>query len=897
VAIFPFNLIRRARTSRSARSLRANSNPLLGLLLSPDGHMQPIKGYGGANYSSGYVDFMQRAPGELRADETGLLSAYFSSVFAFRCLRVRARKVASLPRQLIDKRTGNPVDYDPIERAVTWAYRNYQQDVFYNWAHSRGMWGETFIEPVQDLLGRVGGLRWLNPLAVNVYETNGRIDYFDYYDHGGYVTRFMPNEIIFERDFNPANDLRGVGLLQQALDAINVDRNVQSYIRSYFRNGAQPGLMFTPKAGSLSPQDLEAVKQALQDDAKGVENWFNPFVMPVPFDVTTFTPPELEDQVLLRQDTREEIAAAIGVPLGLVMHNESKYQLSEEQRATFYEEEIIPEAGQLSAATTALVLPHFRLSPDDYEYRLDTTQLKTRVQDEKVKTELVTAQYTAGLLTYHQSVTELGRPKPEGEDFVLMRADLLRVPISQLANFSAFAPPIPMADINAPQLPTETQPAIQTVEPTPQPDMDSVWVGLYFENNPDLIALQKRLKAMYPDEGARWNEPSEFHITLAYAPAATDAQVQAAQEALAQVDVPEIAVSLASLRSFDSVGEHALHFRIRRNSDLIDLQETVHDALEGAGIALSSYSDPTQYKPHITMGYLPSKPRMTPFGGRVTVRPTSCALCQNEDIIATLGATDDEERTQKAIDELGAWQRHAGNNGAVKSADRFEAAYVPVHVTTWVREELRGMADKAAIRSLFDDARFIVALKAYATTRANFVDEAFTIIRAAQADESTRGQFASRLRALLRRYGLIALRDGMNEVGYDPESLGEKELAAFRTWQARQSDYVTHFGAEIFKQGITEAETRQRAEMWASMSLEDIRQWGLLLGDKERPIKWVLGNTEKHCADCLRLNGQVHTMQEWLDSGYTPTSGKTECKSYNCDCRLVPTDEAFQGNF
>ena len=874
--------------------------PTLGYLRSSDGQMSPIKSYGGANYSSGYIDFIQRAPGELRGDEIGLLTAYFASVFAFRCLRLRARKVASLPRQLIDKRTGKPVEHNPVEQAVTWAYRKYQQNIFYNWAHSRGMWGETYIEPVKDLLGRVGGLRWLNPLAINVYESRGRIDYFDYYDQSGYSTRFMPDELIFERDFNPANDLRGVGLLQQALDAINVDRNVQSYIRSYFRNGAVTGLIFTPKLGNLTEQNLQQINEALRDDLKGVEQWFNPLTMPVPFDVTTVQPPELEDQVLLRQDTREEIGAAIGVPLGLVMHNESKYQLSDEQRATFYEEEIIPEATQISEAATALMLPHFRLSPDDYEYRLDTSNLKTRVADEKARTEIVTAKYTAGLLTYHQSVMELGQPKPKGEDFVLMPAGMVVVPVSQLGSIGQVGTLIPTTDIEpAPQVPPATEPALQAtnVEPTPQPDMDSMWVGLYFENNPDLIALQKRLKTMYPDEGARWNDPSEFHITLAYAPAVNVAQVQAAQEALAQIDVPELAISLASLRSFDSVGEHALHFRIRRNSDLLDLQASIHDALESADIALSSYSDPAQYTPHITMGYLPTKPRMTAFGGRVTVRPTRCALCQNEEVIAALGEADEDEQVQKAIDELGAWQRHATNNGAVKSADRFDAAFVPAHVTAWIRDELRGATEKAAIRALFDDARLMLSLKAYSTTRANFVEEAYSIIRAAQADESTRGQFASRLRALLRRYGLIALRDGMNEVGYDPESLGEKELAAFRAWQAQQSDFVTHFGAEIFRQGITEAETRKRAEMWASMSLEDIRQRGLQLGDENRPIKWVLGNTEEHCADCLRLNGQVHTMQEWLDSGYTPTSGKTECKSFNCDCRLVPTDEAFKGDF
>lgn len=50
---------------------------------------------------------------------------------------------------------------------------------------------------------------------------------------------------------------------------------------------------------------------------------------------------------------------------------------------------------------------------------------------------------------------------------------------------------------------------------------------------------------------------------------------------------------------------------------------------------------------------------------------------------------------------------------------------------------------------------------------------------------------------------------------------------------------------------------------------------------------WQLGATERHCKDCLHLNGQIHTAEEWKAAGIQPQSPDLECGGWNCDCRLV----------
>lgn len=60
---------------------------------------------------------------------------------------------------------------------------------------------------------------------------------------------------------------------------------------------------------------------------------------------------------------------------------------------------------------------------------------------------------------------------------------------------------------------------------------------------------------------------------------------------------------------------------------------------------------------------------------------------------------------------------------------------------------------------------------------------------------------------------------------------------------------------------------------------------------------WNLGATERHCADCLRLNGQVHTAEEWRGGPFLPQSGALACRGFRCDCRLNPADGPSRGGF
>lgn len=252
------------------------------------------------------------------------------------------------------------------------------------------------------------------------------------------------------------------------------------------------------------------------------------------------------------------------------------------------------------------------------------------------------------------------------------------------------------------------------------------------------------------------------------------------------------------------------------------------------------------------------------------------------------------EASAEIVKELKDWRLVVGRKG-------IEFPFVPLHLPAVVSAYVRlALDDGEDVTDVFKAARELadgIAAKAFINTRAAFIRDIKQIIGDAQASAVSRAKFGGAMRSIIRKAGLIALRDGMNEVQYDPESLSVEELSAFRSWQEEASLRVTNLGAEIFKQGISEAEVAIRAEMWANITLESARQLGILLGKPNQLMEWQRGPTSDSCEDCIRLEFQVHTMKEWVDSGWTPTSRKTACGSYNCLCSLVPTDKPKRGEF
>lgn len=62
-------------------------------------------------------------------------------------------------------------------------------------------------------------------------------------------------------------------------------------------------------------------------------------------------------------------------------------------------------------------------------------------------------------------------------------------------------------------------------------------------------------------------------------------------------------------------------------------------------------------------------------------------------------------------------------------------------------------------------------------------------------------------------------------------------------------------------------------------------------------LRWNYSILKEHCADCARLNGQIHTASEWRASGWYPHSFGLECRGIHCGCYFTQVEGPSRGAF
>lgn len=62
-------------------------------------------------------------------------------------------------------------------------------------------------------------------------------------------------------------------------------------------------------------------------------------------------------------------------------------------------------------------------------------------------------------------------------------------------------------------------------------------------------------------------------------------------------------------------------------------------------------------------------------------------------------------------------------------------------------------------------------------------------------------------------------------------------------------------------------------------------------------LQWVYSVFTDHCADCVRLDGQVHRASEWRAAGWIPRDWRLECHGIHCQCSFMQVDAPVRGAF
>lgn len=1042
--------------------------------------------------------------GQANLDPITLSRAVAVSATAFACIERRANTIAQLPLYPVfqDDRI-DPIG-SPFQFFIKQSPRLLERS-----SRSADIWGYIYLRKRRNPNGFPTGLEWLNP--VNVQEVGQpAVQYYQVFNESTWMyERVEVEDMVLAANFDSKQNGTGISRVEAAYRLIGLDFGTVTHALAFMTNSARIDGMLTFDS-EVSPDQMTMAQQQWQQ-FKGAANGHKTAVMPTG---ARWTPVQATPKDLMmsetKKDVRAEVAVIFDVDLGLLGLEGVADALSANSTYSAKEVAFIRNAALPFARTVFLPAINEQWAGVDfkaaYEIRVDEAKIPALAESNLVKADTANGVRSSGLYTHNEARALVGMDAEEDylkrapdeplklwqggaitlnllHHYTLGRAPLVDsglaeqgevmllngviIPVTRIAelanaNVDRMKNPIPFSPFGStptpPQDVTVTTPEAPALSDGQRDTGDNLFVGLDLANNVDLVGLQRQLRERYPN--VTWNDPADFHITVLYAPVCDPAKARAFADALNFIDVPELTLRIGSLKSFDSIGEHAIHFRVRENADLRDFQETVYQLALDCGVETSSYTLPGMWTPHITMGYAPEKTTVY-WSSKLAVAPKGL-VCNHGDkplISGTplLPAPDTITRATSSLDLAISFADHA----FVKAARRELSAYLAERgyknptwqpegawrldllsfdqwsanlVSRFIREvdysatrpldlETAGFAEQGgrlylvvtpnegldalttslaldmeatgmtpvlpmvtgillcelangeavdltgipaaiypligtnitaykngveaayqwALRSLsrgqeldlerwekvarrkgkdapfttrsisplayafialsleddepdleavFEAARGMLTetRRSFSDTRAGFVAEMIKIIGAAQRDETSRAKFAGSMRSAIRRFGLMAFRDGLESTGWESESFSKTELAAFRQLQETASGYVSSFGTEIFKAGgISAGEVELRAQFWANKTLTEFYLKGQLLGAPERKYRWEYGDTD-HCETCQALNGQVRTMAEWTAT-YLPQSSDLACHGFNCQCRLVPVED------
>lgn len=466
---------------RAYRAARAGQTPDA-FIVRLDGSMVPVK----SGTGSPLLDRFHGIDGDTRrldASDQGLARAYAASVLAYRCIKVRAQTLASIPLELQTEQD-EVLTQHPLARL----FASSGNRLMYRTETDLQIWGKAFWVRGQRAVQR------LNPQTIEVKKDASGITGFEQRIDGHLAGRWAPHEIVYFFDYDPDDDLGGLSPLSFALQGIRIKANIETFAETFFENGAWPAGMLTTEQ-RIPETDQKRLEDSWNRRHQGVENANKTALMFGGVTYEVITPP-LKDLVMteLREEERRDIATAFGVPLTVALATDAaNYATAKEQRQSFYTETVIPELTLLLDTINTQLVPRYGLQ--GVRMVADLDDIEALQEDRTEITQRNQQAVSAGYMSFNEAREREGLDPLPQDIFIVAGKPVLRAAI-ETGDLSAFEPPAPQASPFSfpfggqslpPQQPQRQLPEPRVIEALPTRSVVEVVVKAHDEERAEAI--------------------------------------------------------------------------------------------------------------------------------------------------------------------------------------------------------------------------------------------------------------------------------------------------------------------------------------------------------------------------------------------------------------------------
>lgn len=535
------------------------------------------------------------------------------------------------------------------------AFWNFQFENKMSFLHTAStdylLYGEFYIERVENGFGQNKSLEWLNPLGVQVDYHSGQIDYFRYGWNMEYIN--IPSErVAYLHNRNPSNDFVGLPIALTVLDEINIARNLDRFLRDHFANNARPGMILTPVdvEHRMSNTDYTNLLNKVREQLKGVGGQYSTMVMQEPLTATTFEQPDIAKNTALNEAQSQAIFDAFGVPQAMRGNtNTSPYKTDDGLIQRFYLDTVLPLAHLLQRYINGQIMPFF----DDGGltiFEFDTSPFDTVTEADMLEAQVTDIQVQGTLIDLF-TAAEKQEIDPDDNLKGLYMVQGIPVPASELPSYwekqllvspSVYGaeeitgkplpqpvPPeevipteeggVPVVEGEARDVAIEAEAAAEQEEQEADEVVEQKGIATdaaqsycvmgRFEDTSSIQLAQDSLRAMF-DDAIELVDPETFHVTLLYT---EDTSFGNVQDSL-PLNPAAFSVMVDGFGTFDTPsdntveGNFAIYLNIRPEGAIVPIQAALaQTALEG-GVEISDHSISDDYHPHITLAYAPFPP-------------------------------------------------------------------------------------------------------------------------------------------------------------------------------------------------------------------------------------------------------------------------------------------------
>lgn len=341
----------------------------------------------------------------------GLANAFLATVWAYRCVSIRSRALASIPWVMYDANTDKPVN-----KKHPWqqAFDVFRGQLFRITESNFLIYGNAYWLPTMHSLAQIE-IQTLNPITMFTLRDSYGITGFRQQVLGN-THEWETEEIIYFYEYDPLDDLFGRSPTSWILDAVGVDASMQRFAKTFFDNDATPAGILTTEHRLLNT-DAERYKEIFLKEMQGAQNAHKVALLGhgVKYQVITAA---LKDLALseLDEKTKRRIAAAYGVPVTVALMDDGQnFSTIGEQRRSFYTETVLPQTDMYTDTVTQWLARQgfpFYVLPD-------VTRIEALQEDRIALTQRSAHSFVNGVRSLNESRALEGLPPLPTDLFII----------------------------------------------------------------------------------------------------------------------------------------------------------------------------------------------------------------------------------------------------------------------------------------------------------------------------------------------------------------------------------------------------------------------------------------------------------------------------------------------